>query len=408
MEARATDLRGRLQTLPGLRTLASERFRELIAAVLWLLGVLLLALYVVRSGMSGGSQAAIDFADYHAAAGAIAAGSSPYAPAMLGGPVPAQGLGAYRYPPPLAQLLVPLAALPLLQAALLWASLQIVALFSATWLALTAGGARATRERFLWSGVATTYFLPGFDSVWKGNVSGFLALAVAVALAAGSAPRPAGIVASLATLVKLTPGALLLPAASAALGGARQARTMLLAAAAAAVVVLLPSVALAPDAWRDYATVLPNLLAGPADYPTNLAPGSLAAVYLPAATWLASAVRLLAVAGGLGLLGLSVGLARRPERWGAAIAAAVAGSLLLPAATWYHYLAVLLPLAAFAWPTAGVAQRAAMLAGAGLVYAGFGWFLPLALPGAAILVIVVLLALRPSPAPSAVTSGSVA
>jgi hypothetical protein len=109
------------------------------------------------------------------------------------------------------------------------------------------------------------------------------------------------------------------------------------------------------------------------------------------------------VAAGLGLLGLSVGLARRPEHWGAAITAAVAGSLLLPAATWYHYLAVLLPLAAFAWPTASVAQRAAMVAGAALVYAGFGWFLPLALPGAAILVIVVLIALRPATAQPPVT-----
>jgi hypothetical protein len=104
-----------------------------------------------------------------------------------------------------------------------------------------------------------------------------------------------------------------------------------------------------------------------------------------------------------------VGLARRPERWGAAITAAVAGSLLLPAATWYHYLAVLLPLAAFAWPTARVAQRAAMLAGAGLVYAGFGWFLPLALPGAATLLIVVLITLRPSGArPAAVAQGRIA
>jgi hypothetical protein len=411
MEARTTDRRGRLQTLPGLRTLASERFRELVAAVLWLIGVLLLALYLMRATGAGASQAAIDFAAYHSAAGAMAAGGTPYAPEILQGPVPAQGLGVYRYPPFLAQVLMPLAPLPLFDAALVWAVLQAIAVFAATWLALRAGGARPTRERFLWSAVATTYFLPVFDSLWKGNVGGFLALTVALALAAPGRPgsarevtppelRPlatlSGIAIAVAMFVKLTPGALLVPAAAAALNGFRHGRGTLAAGAISATLLSASSLVLAPQAWRDYVIALPNLAAGPADYVTNLAPASLAAVYLPAVAWLAPVLRLAAVTGGLGLLVLSAGLARAPERWAAAITAAVAGSLLLPAATWYHYLAVLLPLAAFAWPGAALAQRAAMLAGAGLVYAGFGWFLPLALPGAAILLIVVLLTLLPS------------
>jgi hypothetical protein len=418
MEARATDQRGRLQTLPGLRTLASERFRELVAAVLWIIGVLLLALYMIRATGAGASQAAIDFAAYHAAAQAMVVDASPYAPVMLQGPIPAQGVGAYRYPPLLAQALGPMAMLPLPAAAVVWAILQGAAVFAATWLALGAGGARPTRERFLWAGVATTYFLPVFDSLWKGNVGGFLALTVAVALAApgrrGSAdevtPRGmpllgtlSGIAIAVAMLVKLTPGVLLLPAASAALRGLRHGRTTLLAAAASTSVLLLPSIALAPDAWREYATVLPNLLAGPADYPTNLAPSSLAAVYLPAATWLAPLARFAALAGGLGLLALSFAWARQRDTLAAAVTAAVAGSLLLPGAAWYHYLAVLLPPAAFAWPRATTVQRAAMLAGSALVYTGFGWFLPLALPGAAILVGAVLITLRhgaPRPAAS--------
>ena len=53
----------------------------------------------------------------------------------------------------------------------------------ALWIGTGIGGARRTLERALWCGVAAAYFLPVFDTLWKGNVSGLVALtSVAVAL----------------------------------------------------------------------------------------------------------------------------------------------------------------------------------------------------------------------------------
>ena len=70
-------------------------------------------------------QFGIDFADYFAAADRLAVTGSPYAPEMLAGPVSAQGLDRYRYPPPLAQVLVPATALGLSTATSAWFVLQL-------------------------------------------------------------------------------------------------------------------------------------------------------------------------------------------------------------------------------------------------------------------------------------------
>jgi Glycosyltransferase family 87 len=383
-----------LLRLPGLRTLASARFRMLVAAVLWSIGVALLGAYLMRSAGAAESQVAIDFADYHAAALAPASGQSLYAPALLAGPVPAQGLGAYRYPPILAELLAPLSGVPMGHAAALWFVAQAGACFLAVWLAGGAGGARPSGERLLWTGVAATYFLPVFDTLWKGNVSGFLALGVALVLAAvprAGSLRPgrsllAGQALALVALVKLTPMGLAVPVMGGALRGTPGSRGLMAGGLIAGCVALVPSLLLAPAAWSEYARVLPNLLTGSADYATNLAPAGMLATRVPQADPIVPLVRGACLAVGLCLIALGWFLARRQDGWQSAIIAALAGSLLLPAATWYHYLAVLLPVAALAWPSASTGRRLYLFAGAVLIYAGFGWWLPLALPGAVLLI----------------------
>ena len=82
--------------------------------------------------------------------------------------------------------------------------------------------------------------------------------------------------------------------------------------------------------------------------------------------------------------------------------------LLLPAATWYHYLAALLPVAALAWPAAGTRARLSLLAAAALITVGVA-ALPLATVGAVALVGVVLAVhLRPPVGPERVTGPVVA
>jgi hypothetical protein len=69
--------------------------------------------------------------------------------------------------------------------------------------------------------------------------------------------------------------------------------------------------------------------------------------------------------------------------------------LLLPAALWYHYLVVLLPLAIIAWPQATHGARAAIVVAGLCVSGGLAW-LPLATIGWVAMAGAILLAMRPA------------
>jgi hypothetical protein len=70
--------------------------------------------------------------------------------------------------------------------------------------------------------------------------------------------------------------------------------------------------------------------------------------------------------------------------------------MLLPAALWYHYLALLLPLAAFVWVHAGASTRA-VLVGSGVLTSA-GMTVPLmAAIGAGAMAVALVVALRPAP-----------
>jgi hypothetical protein len=313
---------------------------------------------------------------------------------MFEGPVAAQGDGAqlYKYPPPLAQLLIPLSYLPVGTASIFYFAIQLVAVFAGTYLAVRAGGARRSLEVFAWSAVATTFFLPVFSTLWMGNVSGFLAFAVAVGVVGGVA---AGASAFAMTLLKTTPVLLMVPAVFAG----RRALIGLLAV----VPVLAISFVLAPYAWLDFFRILPNLLNGYSLWPTNLAlhsvvsPGGAAPQSMP---WLPDVARLFSVVVGVVALAASVLLARRRAGWPAALTLAVAALLLIPSATWYHYLAMLLPLAAFAWPRAGVKPRLGLVAGGATITIGLA-ALPVTVVGASLMMISTLVSVWPRKAAQA-------
>ena len=267
--------------VPGLRTLRSARFRLVLALSLSAVAALVLGSVLLRQAADPDGQFAFDFAAYHAAAVDLAAGRSPYDPQMLAAPIPSQGEVLYKYPPLLAQLLVPIAALPLSAAAAVWLAAQGLMILAGVWLAARAGGAARSAETLAWAAVAAVLYLPCFDTLWKGNVSGVLALAVGVALAGGAA---GGFGAVAAALTKTTPVVLILPA----LAVGRRSWLGL----AAWLPVVAVSVAVSPGAWHDFVGVLPNLVAGASVYATNLAPHSLVALAWPGAPALAEAVRL--------------------------------------------------------------------------------------------------------------------
>jgi hypothetical protein len=358
----------RLEGRPGFRTLASPGFRRLIGALLLAVGLAYLAILLLAVDRAGGFE--VDFLHaYRRASLELLAGRSPYFPDQLAAPFPATGrYGWYLYPPAFAQVLTPIALLPEAAGAALWLALQAAMLFGAAWLGASAAGARASIDRALWTAVAVGYFLPVHEVLWTGNMGGPLAFASAAVLAAGSTgvmrrwKLGAGALAGALAVFKLSPSAWLPVVVRAGNGLARGAAVTVVGLTAA-------SFALAPQAWLDYLRVLQNLLAGDVRYPHNLAPATVA-MNLGVPQPLPDALRIVAIAVALVLIGLSVWLARRPAAWPAAALCGVIATLLLPAALWYHYLVLLLPFAAFAWVRGTTVTRFALLVSGLLVSVG--------------------------------------
>lgn len=379
---------GDLSTLPGLRTFQSAGFRTAMAAMLLMLGILLLGVLLISQAGSEGGQYAIDLGAYHAAAQRLAAGEALYPAWMLDGPIDAQGVDQYLYPPLFAQLFGPLAGASTQVAALVWLMLQATAVYASVWVGSSIGGARRSLERALWCGVAALYFLPVFDTLWKGNISGFLALSGVVVALGGTV---AGAGAAVGALLKAVPGTLV-PAALVMDARARASVIVVL------LVVAVISFALAPTAWLDYPRVVLNMLAGSVDYATNLAPATLlqrAGAPDTVATVIRAGTLVLAV---LALVG-SVIMARRPDGLPVSALLGTAALLLVPGSLWYHYLVLLLPFAAMAWPRAGSRLRGALFVSAALISLSLVW-LPLAVVGAACLGLAAARAIwpaRPSP-----------
>ena len=61
---------------PGVRTLRSSRFRTVLALALFAIGALVLGYVLVRQANNPDGQWAFDFATYHMASAAMAAGQS--------------------------------------------------------------------------------------------------------------------------------------------------------------------------------------------------------------------------------------------------------------------------------------------------------------------------------------------
>ena len=345
----------RLTTLPVLRAFRSSRFRTIVAFGLVVTGV---ALYVVyyQATRGGYPPWLFDFEAYLQAANRIVTTGTPYTSAMLAAPVDAVCDGCYLYPPVLAQALVPLTVLPPTVANIAWFAITEAMAIGSVWLATGIGGASRSWERFLWSTVAALSFTPVFHSNYYGNMGSVLALLVTLVAMGGAA---AGVASALGLVLKLSPGGLV-PATLAQGRGSRRAFVVTF------VVALPVSFLLSPQAWLDYATVLPNMLAGSTAYPFNLAPAN-AALDAGLPSTVVSAVRLASILAGVALIVLSMWLARKPSGMPAAALAGTVAMLLIPSTLWAHYLVVLLPFAAMAWPGANAGSRLVLLAGATIV-----------------------------------------
>jgi hypothetical protein len=328
---------------------------------------------IAGAALGSNPQFGIDTGAYWLAAGNMASGHSPYTDAMLAGPIPAQGFDAYKYAPLFAQVLVPLSWLPLWVAKLVWLAIQIPTLAIALWVAAAAGGTRDRMDRAISVGLAFTVFTPTFACLLQGNVEGPVALLLTIALLQGEAAGGAAV--ALGTLLKMVPG-LALPALAA------RGRRGVVAFTGVCAALTVPSILLAPGAWRDFAVVFPNMIVGSGAYRNNLAPaGALAAD--PSLAPLAALIvplRVAFICAALVLLALSIWLARREGGWPAALLAGTVGAMLAPQAIWYHYTVLLLPFAFCAWSRASERDRLGLLAGLAGCALSVGWPLVFTIP----------------------------
>jgi hypothetical protein len=298
-----------------------------------------------------------DLPAYVEAAKRLVLTGTPYSDAVINGQI-GRGLDdipiGYLYPPLLGQLFVPLRNLDLMLLAVIWAVAQAIVL---GWLLVAVSA--AARGRFDRKSAAAALGLaiasyPVQVALYDGNVSGWIAAAVALMLLGSS--RVAGAAATLAAVIKVIPT----PLALAALAAAGTRRSV----AFTGVLVVAGSVLVSPAAWSTWWSVLPHF--APLE-PDGLSPGSI--------------LRETSLAGVATIIGLALGVAfaiaavLRAHRVGLdrpAVALAAGGYLLASTTLWDHYLAVLVPLMVATWPAAIRWQRAAIVLGA--ITQAMPWF----------------------------------
>jgi hypothetical protein len=289
-----------------------------------------------------------DLIAYTSAADRLVTTGSPYDPLLLAGPIDNRAENVsigYFYPPVLAQLFLPLRAIPHFTLAVAWSAAQAICL--AILLPLTAGGRGPYRwDRALLAIGFGLAFYPLQFAIFGGNVSGWLAIGVALSLVA--AARLRGSVAAVATCIKLTP----LPMFVAALTDRRSR----LAAVVPLSIIVIVSVLLAPLAWSDFIKVLPNILRnGMAEHPTNLSPANALGAF--GLLGLGSLVGW-ALAIGFGVAAVVMGI--RGGYSNRVVALAILSVTFVSSTLWDHYLAVFVPLVLWSWPSAGSRVRLAI------------------------------------------------
>jgi hypothetical protein len=317
--------------------------------VIGLIGFAAVLAYIVlwRGVTRPGSFFGDDLYAYTQAADRLAATGSPYHPDLVQGPIVSGDnvLIGYFYPPVLAQLFLPLRAIPHFWLAVGWSTAQAACLVFLLPLVFARGSTVTLNRALLAIGFGLAFYPLQF-SIFSGNVSGWLAIGVALSLVAGR--RIGGVVAAAATCIKLLP----LPLFLAALTDSRSR----LAAVIPLAVIVSMSVALAPQAWADFANVLPNTLQiGMAESRTNLSPahaffefGLLGFGVLVG--WL--------LAIGFGVAAIATGL--RDGYSNRVLAMAVFAMIFASSTLWDHYLGVMVPLILWAWPAVGQRRRLAM------------------------------------------------
>jgi hypothetical protein len=298
--------------------------------ILVLLGAAVL-FRIVQVGVAYSDRAwGYDYSAYHQAAERVLDGQPIYSAAQIAGAFPPQEQYAYLYPPFLALVVTPLAAVfeDFRAAMVIWSAMGLIVLAAAVW---SIGRREGMRDTALVVPAAAAIALPavGFELV-MGNVHLLLVGLFAIAwLGVRSGTRNGELVAGasvgICLLIKVFPVLLILwfmltRRYVAAVAG--------VATAVVLVAVTIPAVGLQP--WLDYPRVLANI-GPPAELWSSIAPASLLAEFVGF-----TLARLIVVVLGLALLVWSA--LRQPAAISYAVAIMV--SLLVVPTMYIHYLGV--------------------------------------------------------------------
>lgn len=273
----------------------------------------------------------------------IAAGQSPYDPALVGGAVVQAESLFYSYPPPVAQVMRLFAGLPTGLVLLGWGAAATAA---------TAGIAVVVARRSGWTGRAVAVALPTVAALpfvfpyaialLFGNLDAWFPAVYGVLLVAALRPARgsqwlAGVALAAASVAKLHPASL---GVWFLLRGPAERRVAAVAALAVVGIVGLSLAAGGLEPWREYLAVVAagsraDLLDG-----RNVGPAAQLALLASADE---AAVRVIQAGVSLGAIALTAWAALRRSDPVESLAWAAAASLVTLPVTWFHYPVVLIP-----------------------------------------------------------------
>jgi alpha-1,2-mannosyltransferase len=320
-----------LRTTFGLRLLFDPTFVRVAVGVVLAITLALRALQLIA--LSGDEFWGYDLSAYLAAGQRVLNGESPYQAFQLEGSYSPHLPELYLYPPLLAVLAAPFAAITdnYRVANWIWGTLGVVILAAST-IALSRRERIATGRDLLLLLMAVLAFAPVTGEFFIGNVNLALAGLLAgawLALRTGSARGEvaAGALVAVAALIKVFPILVILWFV---LDGRRRAAIAALATMGLLVLATIPVVGLQP--WLDYPTVLLNL--GPPEQMTHvLAPSAWLSELVPVPV--ARAIVFVAA-----IAAMVWATLRRSDP--VSYALAVTASLLVAPALFHHYLVLLL------------------------------------------------------------------
>ena len=278
----------------------------------------------------------------------VAAGRSPYDPALVAGTAPVAESLFYSYPPVVAQLMAAFAALPSPVMLVAWDAAAVAGL-AAVAVALARRFAPDLPSRAVALPVVALAPLcfPFAIGLLFGNLDVFFPLlygTMLLAVAPGTTPAvqgAGGVALATAAIAKLHPASLGVWFGVRGLGGDRPSGRVFLIALGIGLVVLVASVLIGGvPAWTDYVAVVRAGSSADLVDPRNAGPAAQLALLLGAGDGFARTAQ---IAVSLGVLAVTLLAARRGgdpvERLGWAAAASLA---TLPV-TWFHYPSAMIP-----------------------------------------------------------------